>query len=189
MSSSIPWNLLEQQYASDKRFDSFKDDLFFLNKNLTKHCKIESHVLDADNNKFERLQNFNTSLNATTIGTTNYSLTSSSMSSGIEIGAYEMPYKDSIDFMVLLLDDVAHLLNYDLPCDTTLVNVLSANNDAYLLRDGVNHFGDVWPGAQVKYLNRGHVSAFLLDQSLYRETIVETMNMLIKKYYDESIQL
>lgn len=171
MSSSIPWNLLDQQYASDKRFDSFKDDLFFLNKNLTKHCKIESHVLDSDNNKFERLQNFNTSLNATIQAPTNYwtSTITSSFDANHEIEIRnEMPYKDSIEFMVLLLDDVAHLLNYDMPLDTTLVNVLSANNDAYLLRDGVNHIGDVWPGAQIKYLDRGHVSAFLLDQSLYR---------------------
>ncbi len=49
-------------------------------------------------------------------------------------------------FMQLLMDECTHLLNFDKPFDTSLVNVISATNDAYVLRDGVHHFHTIWPG-------------------------------------------
>jgi hypothetical protein len=44
------------------------------------------------------------------------------------------------EFMHLLMDECTHLLNYDVPVDTSLIRVVSAKNDAYVLRDGVNNF-------------------------------------------------
>ncbi len=51
-----------------------------------------------------------------------------------------------IEFMHLLMDECTHLLNYDVPVDKQLIKVISAKNDAYILRDGVNDFNSVWPG-------------------------------------------
>ena len=44
------------------------------------------------------------------------------------------------EFMHLLMDECTHLLNYDTPVDTSLIRVVSAKDDAYVLRDGVNNF-------------------------------------------------
>ncbi len=39
-----------------------------------------------------------------------------------------------------------HLLHYDIPVDTSLIHVIAAKDDAYVLRDGVNDFNSIWPG-------------------------------------------
>ena len=51
-----------------------------------------------------------------------------------------------LEFMHLLMDECTHLVNFDVPIDTNLVNVIAANDDAYVLRDGVNDFNSIWPG-------------------------------------------
>lgn len=48
--------------------------------------------------------------------------------------------------MQLLMDECTHLINFDKPYDVNLVRVLSAKNDAYVLRDGVHDFHSIWPG-------------------------------------------
>jgi hypothetical protein len=37
-------------------------------------------------------------------------------------------------------------LHYDIPIDTSLIHVIAAKDDAYVLRDGVNDFNSIWPG-------------------------------------------
>ena len=89
------------------------------------------------------------------------------------------------------MDECTHLLNYDSPVDKDLIKVISAQDDAYVLRDGVNDFNSIWPGnytllsllkvwlificwlfsssgTQVEYLDKGHVSAFVLAQNKFR---------------------
>ncbi len=51
-----------------------------------------------------------------------------------------------LEFMHLLMDECTHLLHYDIPVDTSLVHVIAAKDDAYVLRDGVNDFNSIWPG-------------------------------------------
>ena len=51
-----------------------------------------------------------------------------------------------LEFMHLLMDECTHLLNFDVPFDTSLVHVVAAKDDAYVLRDGVNDFNSIWPG-------------------------------------------
>ena len=45
--------------------------------------------------------------------------------------------------MTLLMDECTHLINYDIPYDTSLVRVIAAKDDAYILRDGVNDFNSI----------------------------------------------
>jgi hypothetical protein len=49
------------------------------------------------------------------------------------------------EFMHLLMDECTHMLNFDMPIDTSLVKVVAAKDDAYVLRDGVNDFQSIWP--------------------------------------------
>lgn len=52
-----------------------------------------------------------------------------------------------VEFMHLLMDECTHMLNFDMPVDTSLVRVIAAKDDAYVLRDGVNDFPSLWPGS------------------------------------------
>lgn len=51
-----------------------------------------------------------------------------------------------VEFMHILMDECTHLLNFDIPFDTELINVIAAKDDAYVLRDGVNDFQSIWTG-------------------------------------------
>lgn len=174
MSSAIPWDLLEQQYESDKRYASLKQELFDSNKSkLNKHCNIESFLFNPEI-KFESLQNYNATthqqpanLQASYWSWLSNPFTTSSSSSSLDQKPPEC-YRNSLELMQLFMDEVSHLLNYEMPYDASLVSVLTASNDAYVLRDGANDYKQVWPGVDVKYLDRGHVSAYLFDQSVYR---------------------
>ena len=72
------------------------------------------------------------------------------------------------EFMVSLMDECTHFINYDMPFDTSLIKVIAAKDDAYILRDGVNDFNSIWPGSSVEYIEEGHVSAFLRGQPKFR---------------------
>lgn len=43
-----------------------------------------------------------------------------------------------------------------------------AKDDAYVPRDNCGNLEDIWPGAEVRYVNAGHVSAYVLHQGLFR---------------------
>lgn len=45
---------------------------------------------------------------------------------------------------------------------------MCAKDDAYVPRDGCSSLEEVWPGANVKYVDAGHVSAYILYQKLIR---------------------
>ena len=91
--------------------------------------------------------------------------------------------KEVLEFMHLLLEECTHMVNYDMPYDTSLVHVVAANDDCYVLRDGVNDFTSIWPGCEVEYIKgQGHVSAFLFSQLKFRQTIMNTLDKMINKY-------
>ena len=54
--------------------------------------------------------------------------------------------KEVLEFMHLLMDETTHMVNYDIPFDPSLVHIVSATDDCYVLRDGVNDFKAIWPG-------------------------------------------
>lgn len=54
------------------------------------------------------------------------------------------------------------------PVDTSLIIVIQAREDAYVPRTGVLSLQDIWPGCEVRYLNGGHVSAYLFKQNTFR---------------------
>ncbi len=95
----------------------------------------------------------------------------------------EKIHPDVIRFMHLIMDECTHLLNYEKPVDASLIKIITAKEDCYILRDGVNDFNSIWPGVEVEYLDKGHVSAFLLSQNQFRQTIISMLNKLIQKHY------
>ncbi len=92
--------------------------------------------------------------------------------------------QEAFHFMRGIMDECTHLKNFALPLDPTLCLALAAEMDAYQPREGVRPITEVWPGARIKYLEgEGHISSFLFKQALFRESIYEVLDMLIKRHH------
>lgn len=76
--------------------------------------------------------------------------------------------REALQFMRGVMDECTHLKNFSVPVDTSLITAICAKDDAYVPREGCSSLEDVWPGAEVKYLDAGHVSAYVLHQKLIR---------------------
>ncbi|XP_034244711.1 protein ABHD18 isoform X2 [Thrips palmi] len=79
--------------------------------------------------------------------------------------------REAIQFMRGIMDECTHLKNFSVPVDTSLIIAICATEDGYVPRDGVTHLADVWPGAEVRYINTGHVGAYILHQAAFRRAI------------------
>ncbi|XP_026274817.1 protein ABHD18 isoform X2 [Frankliniella occidentalis] len=78
---------------------------------------------------------------------------------------------EAMQFMRGIMDECTHLKNFSVPVDTSLIIAICATEDGYVPREGVTHLADVWPGAEVRYINTGHVGAYLLHQTAFRQAI------------------
>ncbi|UJR21257.1 hypothetical protein I4U23_024352 [Adineta vaga] len=81
------------------------------------------------------------------------------------------------DMMRLLMDEFTSLHNYSRPIESNIANALfiACMNDGYVLRDGIPHMNDIWPGCHIRYIPRGHISAFLLNQSGFQHAVAEML--------------
>lgn len=75
--------------------------------------------------------------------------------------------------------------NFSVPYDTSLIIAVCAKDDAYVPRDGCSSLEDIWPGAEVKYLDAGHVTAYIFSQKLFRSSIIEAFERSKKKWLAE----
>lgn len=75
---------------------------------------------------------------------------------------------EAILFMQAIMDECTHLKNFSVPFDTSLAMVIAAQHDAYIPKDGLSDFDEVWPGTTVKHLDAGHVGAYLYYLKLFR---------------------
>lgn len=76
-----------------------------------------------------------------------------------------------LHFMRGVMDECTHLGNFSRPVDTSLVIVVVAKSDAYIPRDHVLSVTDLWPGAEVRYVDTGHIAAYLFKQSVFRSVM------------------
>lgn len=93
--------------------------------------------------------------------------------------------KESLQFMRGVMDECTHLKNFSVPFDTSLIIAVCAKDDAYIPRDGCSSLEDIWPGAEIKYLDAGHVSAYVLHQKLFRSSIIEAFERSKVKWLEE----
>ncbi|XP_030375357.1 protein ABHD18 isoform X2 [Scaptodrosophila lebanonensis] len=90
--------------------------------------------------------------------------------------------REALQFMRGMMDECTHLKNFSVPFDTSLIIAVCAKDDAYVPRDGCSSLEDIWPGAEVRYLDAGHVSAYVLHQKLFRSCIIEAFERAKKNY-------
>lgn len=93
--------------------------------------------------------------------------------SRIDITKTKWYEREALQFMRGVMDECTHLKNFSVPFDTSLITVVCAKDDAYIPRDGCTSLEELWPGAEIKYLDAGHVSAYVLHQKLFRSSILE----------------
>ncbi|XP_072771284.1 protein ABHD18 [Nerophis lumbriciformis] len=91
-------------------------------------------------------------------------------------------HRESISFMKGVMDECTHMANFSVPVDTSLIIVLQAREDAYVPRTGVLSLQEIWPGCEVRFLNGGHISAYLFKQSIFRQAIYDAFNRFCQKY-------
>ncbi|XP_029297542.1 protein ABHD18 [Cottoperca gobio] len=91
-------------------------------------------------------------------------------------------HRESISFMKGVMDEFTHMANFSVPVDTSLIVVVQAKEDAYIPRTGVLSLQEIWPGCEVRYLNGGHISAYLFKQGVFRRAIYDTFDRFCLKY-------
>ena len=79
-----------------------------------------------------------------------------------------LPCDSVLHFMRGVMDECTHLGNFSRPVDTSLIIVVVAKSDAYVPRSHVLSIEDLWPGAEVRYVETGHIAAYLFKQSVFR---------------------
>ncbi|XP_026754965.2 protein ABHD18 [Galleria mellonella] len=107
-------------------------------------------------------------------------------SSGKKIDISKIHWRDreALQFMRGIMDECTHLSNFSVPYDTSLIIAVCAKHDAYVPREDVGRLEEIWPGAEVRYVDAGHVSAYILHQSLFRSCIKEAFERSKKKWKD-----
>ncbi|XP_781317.4 protein ABHD18 [Strongylocentrotus purpuratus] len=95
---------------------------------------------------------------------------------------YQELKKEALEFMRGVMDVTTYVGNFSTPVDSSLVIVVSALKDGYIPRKGVPPLDDIWPGVEVRYIEGGHIAAFLFKQSEFRKAINDAFNKYTIKY-------
>ena len=66
-----------------------------------------------------------------------------------------------------------------------MIIAICAKDDAYVPRENCTSLEELWPGAEVRYLDAGHVTAYVLHQKLFRSSISEAFERSKKKWLAE----
>lgn len=83
---------------------------------------------------------------------------------------------EAVQFMQAIMDECTHLRNFSQPFEPSLAVVIAARHDAYIPKEGLTSIEQVWPGATVRYLDAGHVAAYLYYLRFFRRSIVEVFD-------------
>ncbi|XP_053617336.1 protein ABHD18 isoform X2 [Plodia interpunctella] len=102
----------------------------------------------------------------------------------IDISKIHWRDREALQFMRGIMDECTHLSNFSVPYDTSLIIAVCAKHDAYVPREDVGTLEEIWPGAEVRYVDAGHVTAYILHQSLFRACIKEAFERSKRKWKD-----
>ncbi|XP_032690783.1 protein ABHD18 isoform X4 [Odontomachus brunneus] len=155
MSASINWALLETQYFSDKIYQNDlakmvkiidRDDAFLAGQHFAKHYPASMNRVDELRRESNESNKSNTSA----------------------VIDNKWREHEALQFMRGIMDECTHLKNFEIPVDTELIIAVCARDDAYVPRDHCMSLETIWPKAEIRYIDAGHVSAYLLHQKVFR---------------------
>ncbi|XP_076147944.1 protein ABHD18 [Alosa pseudoharengus] len=98
------------------------------------------------------------------------------------MGQRQSLQRESLYFMKGVMDECTHIANFSVPVDPSLIIIVLAKEDAYIPRTGVRSLQEIWPDCEVRYLNGGHISAYLFKQRLFRQAIYDAFDRFLQKY-------
>lgn len=76
--------------------------------------------------------------------------------------------EEALHFMRGIMDECTHLKNFSVPVDPELIIVVAARYDAYMPREGTVPIDHLWPGCEIRYVECGHITGYVLYQRLFR---------------------
>ncbi|XP_065363527.1 protein ABHD18 [Calliphora vicina] len=184
MSQSINWDMLETQYYSDGKYSerlskmvTVIDDAFMAGQKFIRNFNQSLIELEKDikNSKINKLPGPDDVIEDKHSLTRlmNFILPNKSKENKINITKINWWEREALQFMRGMMDECTHLKNFSVPKDTSLIIAVCAKDDAYVPREGCTGLEDIWPGVEVRYLDAGHVSAYVLHQKLFRSCIIE----------------
>ncbi|XP_044019208.1 protein ABHD18 isoform X2 [Aphidius gifuensis] len=158
----FPLNLLASQFKSDKL--KRMKELYELIK-----CKVPSALRRLCTNSLRVLRGASYVTGKTEIGLQCKKMKEVRIlpSTNVEQRDLERRQQEALKFMRGIMDSCTHLKNFEIPVDTNLVIAICAKDDAYVPRDNCTSLEKIWPGVEIRYIDAGHVSAYLLHQKLY----------------------
>ncbi|XP_054453817.1 protein ABHD18 [Anoplopoma fimbria] len=175
LSKAVNWKELEKQYAINsvyeeeiiKLLDYCGADSFKMGPDFSKNVDSLEHLLGLSGDYRGSLHDNNTLQGKKT-----------------DLAKCCRPslHRESISFMKAVMDECTHMANFSVPVDTSLIVVVQAKEDAYIPRTGVLSLQEIWPGCEVRYLNGGHISAYLFKQNVFRRAIYDTFDRFCLKY-------
>ncbi|XP_058794715.1 protein ABHD18 isoform X2 [Phymastichus coffea] len=208
MSASINWALLESQYFENKEYQNDlakmvkiidQDEAFLAGQHFAKHFpasmkrfrKIQSEGIEDVNNNQIVSYNGNGTTEKQQIAEETaaaklfpLNLLSSRFRNPQQETLKDKKWREheALQFMRGIMDECTHLQNFERPVDTELIIAVCARDDAYVPRDDCIGLEQIWPGAEIRFVDAGHVSAYLLYQKMFRQTIAEAFQRYLKKY-------
>lgn len=193
MSESINWDLLQTQYLSNKLYcDKLSklcrivDDPFACNLNNLPHVRFDS-VEAATNVTPYQLINF---INDVISNNPNITFKASDLNKkqlstithSKKVREMKKRDREALWFMRGIMDECTHLKHFSVPYDTSLIISICAKADGYVPRQGVATLEHLWPGVEVKYVECGHVGAYLWYRKVFKESIIRTFDRAKQKY-------
>ncbi|XP_023184500.1 protein ABHD18 [Xiphophorus maculatus] len=202
LSRAVNWAELEKQYAINSVYETeiiklleyCGADSFKMGTELQRNVDSLGNLLglagalpikDGRFVKVETQSEVSSSLvnsSGTNIGT----ITAHSVGHGKKMNSHKCCrpslHTESISFMKGVMDECTHMANFSVPVDTGLIIVVQAREDAYIPRTGVLSLQEIWPGCEIRYLNGGHISAYLFKQNFFRQAIYDAFNRFCLKY-------
>lgn len=94
--------------------------------------------------------------------------TSPKLPENIDSSSAQQIEEEVLEFMRGVMDECTYLGNFSVPVDPSLVIVIVARDDGYIPRDNVTSIRDLWPAAEIRELDTGHITAFLTKQAEFR---------------------
>ncbi|XP_075159420.1 protein ABHD18 isoform X2 [Haematobia irritans] len=182
MSQSINWDMLETQYYSDGKYCerlskmvTVIDDAFTAGQTFIKNFNQSLIELKKDIKYMKEMQkdclrgaDIDSLANNSLTKLMELILPKPSIDEKIDIKKLNWWEREALQFMRGMMDECTHLKNFSVPRETSLIIAVCAKDDAYVPRDGCTSLEEIWPGAEIRYLDAGHVSAYVLHQKLFR---------------------
>ncbi|KAB1281890.1 Protein ABHD18, partial [Camelus dromedarius] len=152
LSKSINWRELEKQYYTQTVYE--EEIIHMLEYCGTDSFKMGQEFVKRFPSSADKLTNLNL-----VSRTLNLDMTDQVVSS--KPAECHKPSKTSVSA-------TSEGLLLQVPVDPSLIIVVQAKEDAYIPRTGVRSLQEIWPGCEIRYLEGGHISAYLFKQGLFR---------------------